>query len=226
MSFCNKTASEYVEAALKHKDVDNKFIKESLCLLRTNSYEITTGCSDLGKLIKKRGNAVIRESYKLSAYVRLKPFAEMILLGNCFPEHNTGDMIAKYVSHRFQKFLILIFTNKDYHIATERAEITNLPDFSGKSTDDIIKNVRAFVSECHTERLSDDYLAMNTDDLWEVFYETQYLSQRKNLKLYHKDIPKYMFEKANMKIEKDFYDKTNNKHRKNKTLDKFVGTKE
>lgn len=176
----------------------------------------------MGSLVKKRGNAVISESYKLSAYVRLTPLSEMILFGSCLPEHNTGSMIAEYISKRYQNFLILIFTDKDFYLASERVDISKLPTFSGKTNEEIIEKVRIFSMSIFDDRLDEKYLLLNADDLWEVFYETQFLSQRENLKLYHRAIPKYMFRKAGMSLEEEFYKKVTDKNKQNATLDKYI----
>ena len=222
MSFCNKSALDYVEAAKRHKDTTKIFFEKAISLLQNNPYEITSGCSELGSLVKKRGNAVISESYKLSAYVRLTPLSEMILFGSCLPEHNTGSMIAEYITKRYHNFLILIFTDKDFHLATERVDISELPTFSGKTNEEIIEKIRNFAVSIFDDRLDEKYLLLNADDLWEVFYETQFLSQRENLKLYHRAIPKYMFNKAGMSIEEEFFKKVTNKNKQNTTLDKYI----
>lgn len=162
------------------------------------------------------------ESYKLAAYIRLTPYAEMLLVGSCSPEHNSGDLIANYISKRFRKFVILVFTCENFHIQTERKEIKEFPKFQRKSEEEITNGLRCFLAERIEERLDEQYLLLDSDDLWEVFYASQYLSQRQNLKLYHRDIPKYMYRKANMKIEEDFYTKVTDKHKNNQKLDKFL----
>lgn len=222
MSFCNKTAHDYFEAAKKHKDSTESFIIRSFKLLQTSPHEITTGCSELGNLIKKRGNAVIWESYKLSAYIRLIPFREMLLVGSCSPEHDTGELIAAYLSKRFHNFVILIFTDQHHYIKTERVDIKEFPTFQEPNKEAIIANLRTFLDEKIEDCLDEQYLLSNSDDLWEVFYESQYLSQRQNIKLYRRDVPKYMYNKAGMLIEEKFYDKIANKTKRNKKLDNFL----
>lgn len=213
---------DYVEAAKKHKEATSDFINQSLQLLKEKPHEITTGCSDLGKLIKKRGNAVIWESYKLSAYVRLTPYPEMVLSGKCSPEHDTGQMIAEYLADRFRNFVVIIFTDTRCFFATKRDEIEDFPDIQEMGEQAVISEIRSFAKRSFSERLGKEYLKMDCNGLWEEFYETQYLSQRKNLKLFHRDIPKYMFKKAGMKIEESFYKKVTSKLRNNQTLDDYI----
>ena len=60
------------------------------------------------------------------------------------------------------------------------------------------------------------------DFLWKKYYETQFLEQRLNTKLFHRFIPKYALDKAEMKIENDFLAKITEKTKKNSTLDEYL----
>jgi len=86
---CDLSAGEYIEAANHHIDSTPEFVEKALLLMKSKPHEITTGSSSLGKIIKTRANQVLREIHLLSAYVRLKPYHEMVLVGSCKPEHNT-----------------------------------------------------------------------------------------------------------------------------------------
>ena len=90
----------------------------------------------------------------------------------------------------------MIFTDKDFHLTTKRTDISEFPAFTGKTNKEIIEKVRNFAISIFDDSFDEKYLLLNADDLWEVFYETQYLSQRWNLKLFHREIPKYLFDKA------------------------------
>ena len=106
---CDLSVGEYLEAANHHNDSTPEFIEKALLRAKTKPYEITTGCSKLGKLVKKRANQVLREIHLLSAYMRLKPYPEMVLTGSCKPEHNIVYYIAKSIAKRFDQFIIVVF---------------------------------------------------------------------------------------------------------------------
>ena len=220
-SVCSLSAEEYVSAAKHHKDSNDEFVKKAQILLKTKPFEITTGCTNLGKLIKKRGNAVLREIHLLSAYMRLKPYSEMVLVGECNTEHNTCYLIAKSLARKFDRFIIVVFTNNNFSIASNRINLPKFPQFEDKTRQDIIDKVRIFAKKAIKDDLPDDIFLENGDLLWEKYYETQFLEQRLNVKLFRKFIPKYALEKANMNIEKEFFEKTIEKRGEKKTLDSF-----
>jgi hypothetical protein len=218
---CSLSAEEYFNAASYHKDSNDDFLNKAKHLLESKPFEITTGCSNLGKLIKKRGNAVLREVHLLSAYMRLKPYSEMVLVGECKPEHDTCYLIAKSIARRFDKFIIVVFSDNSFSIVSNRTDITEFPQFSGSSKQIIINQVRDFAKQTIKDVLPSDIFKENGDFLWEKYYETQFLEQRLNVKLFRKFIPKYAMDKANMNIEKEFYEKVVEQRKEKHTLDFF-----
>lgn len=222
MSFiCDSSGAEYVQASYYHKDTSEEFMRKARDLLEKNPHEITTGCSKFGSLIKKRARAVLRETYLLTAYTRLKPYPELLLVGECKTDHNTGSLIAKSLSERFKGFIILLFTQEKHFLATLRKNLPVFPEFYG-DTEEVIKNVRNFIGRFSDLRISRDLLLEEGDFLWEKYYETQFLQQRLNTRLFHKFIPKHAMEKANMIIEKKFYEKIVKDSKEKKTLDDFI----
>lgn len=220
MSFRKLTVQRIIEAARRHKDSSEDFIQKAYNLMQKYPHEITTGVSELGKIIKKRANAVEFEIYKLGCYVRLEPYPEMVLVGDIEPEHRTGDLVAEWLAKRFKQFIMVIFTEDDYYVATKRDEVKTIPNYEGNKKE-IVTQIRNLASRAYDSRLDEDFIQLNGDELWKEYYKTQYLSQRLNLKAYHRDIPKYMFNKAKMNIEKEFFDQVTDTTRKNKTLDDF-----
>jgi len=219
-SLCDLSAKEYFQAACLNVSSTEDFIIKAYELLQLKPHEITTGCSSFGKLIKKRANAVLREIHHLSAYLRLRPFPEMLLIGKCKPEHKTGLMIAKSLARRFNNFVILVITPNDHYLATERKDIS-IPVIKESSEESLIQIVREFVGRIIEERLPEDFLLDDGDFLWEQYYETQFLEQRLNTKLFHRFIPKYVMKKAHMDIERKFYEQVIERPEEKRTLDSF-----
>ncbi len=218
---CSLSAEEYFNAASYHKESTNDLIIKAKFLLETKPFEITTGCSDLGKLVKKRGNAVLREVHLLSAYMRLKPYSEMVLVGECNNEHDTCYLIAKSLARRFDRFVIIVFASKSFSVVTNRTDLPEFPKFRGSSKQTIIEKVRCFAKQTIKDGFPKEFFNEDGDSLWEKYYETQFLEQRLNVKLFRKFIPKYALEKANMKIEKEFYEKVVEQRKEKHTLDFF-----
>ena len=218
---CDLSAHEYVNAVGYHNESTNEFTEKALLLLKSKPHEITTGCSDFGRLIKKRANQVLREIHQLASYLRLKPYPEMVLVGNCKPEHNTTFFIGKSIAKRFDRFIVIIFASDNFAVVSNRRTLPEFPKFSASIREELIISVRDFAGANIEERLSQDILLEDGDFLWEKYYETQFLEQRLNTRLFRKFIPKYALEKANMEVERNFYEKIVEKPKEKYTLDRF-----
>ena len=222
MSFaCDLTATEYVLAAKNHIDSSNGFIKNAEYLIDNNPHEITTGCTEFGRLIKKRANSVIREVRLLASFMRLKPYPEMLLVGRCELEHHTGQLIANSLSRRFNMFVVLIFVEENYFIATEREDVTKFPNLLSNKENYVVRGICEFLGNCFEVRLTPDLVREDGDLLWEKYYETQFLQQRLNMNQFRRFIPKYVMKKANMKVESEFYEKVVVNSKNNRILEDF-----
>ena len=219
---CNLSAEEYVHAARSHIDSTNDFIKKARNLLVNKPHEITTGCTELGRLIKKRANAVLREVRLLASFMRMKPYPEMLLTGRCELEHHTGQLIANSLSRRFNMFVVLVFAEDNCYIATERRDVLKLPNLKGKDENTAVRIIRDSLKNCFEERLAPDLVREDGDLLWEKYYETQFLEQRLNVKQFRRFIPKYVMKKANMKVENKFYEKAVVNSKNNRILEDFL----
>lgn len=223
MSFsCNLSAAEYVHAAKNHIDSTPDFIKKANNLLVDKPYEIITGCTEFGRLIKKRANAVLREVRLLASFMRMNPYPEMLLVGKCELEHHTGQSIADSLSRRFNMFAVLVFVEDNYYLATERKDILKFPESDNKNEHTVIKDIRDFLGQCFEERLAPDLVRKDGDLLWEKYYETQFLEQRLNVKQFRRFIPKYVMKKANMKVESEFYERAVVNSKNNRILEDFL----
>ena len=130
-------------------------------------HEITTGCSPLGKLVKKRANQVLREIHLLSAYLRLKPYPEMVLVGSCKPEHNVVYFVAKSIVKRFDQFIVVIFTEDNFAVVSNRKDLPKFPEFKGDSKEALISSIREFAKLNIHQRLPEDIFLEEGDFLWE-----------------------------------------------------------
>ncbi|TFG10380.1 DUF4130 domain-containing protein [Candidatus Heimdallarchaeota archaeon] len=218
---CDLSVGEYIEAAMHHNESTQAFIEKALQLAKSNPHEITTGCSNFGKEIKKRANQVLREIHLISAYMRLKPLPEMILVGKCKPEHDVVYFIAKSIAKRFDQFIIVVFAHDNFAIVSNRRDIPEFPSFQGSSRESILESVRAFARLNIDYTLPEDIVLEEGAILWENYYATQFLEQRLNPKLFHKFIPKYALEKAEMEIESKFLSKVYSDNKKSANLDDY-----
>ncbi len=221
MSF-ERPIEEIIAAACYHKDSNSEFIKEMYKIATTNPHEITTKSTDFGVLVNSRASAVIREVYKVSGFIRLMPYPEMLLVGHCQLEHNSGSLIAQWLASRYEKFIILIIADEKVFLQSKRMDIKEFNNNQYDKTEKIIEEIRKVLAPLVADTLPFEYTSLDFDAMWEEYYHTQFLEHRLNLKQFHSFLPKYFFKKAFMKTEKDFYEKIMEKKKKTKTLDYFL----
>ncbi|MHA1912597.1 MAG: DUF4130 domain-containing protein [Candidatus Kariarchaeaceae archaeon] len=223
MSFFRQTpARQLVRTASYHADSTDEFNEEARALLDTAPYEIITKCSEMGTLINKRASAVYREASQITSFVSFEPLPEMILMGECVMEHNSFPIISRWLCNRLKNFIILIFTQKTFFVASNRKDIGSFPEFKGETRDEIIEKVRTFAREAFEERLPSGYLIEEGELYWKEYYETQFLEQRTNLKLFHSYLSKKVLEKDNLRLEREFLEKITLQNESYHTLDDFM----
>ena len=223
MSFFRQTpAKQLVRVASYHAESTEEFNKGARALLESAPYEITTGCSELGTLINKRASAVYREASQISSFINFEPLPEMILVGECVLEHYSIPIISRWLCNRLKKFIILIFTQKTFFVSSNRKDLATFPEFEGNTKEEIIEQVRTFAIENFEERLPEGYLLEEGETYWKEYYETQFLEQRTNLKLYHSFLPKKVLKKENLSMEREFLEKIILKNELYHTLDDFM----
>ncbi len=220
--FRQTPARQLVKAASYHVDSTEEFNEEARVLLVSAPYEIITKCSEMGVLINKRASAVYREANQISSFVKFEPLPEMILVGECVLEHNSFPIISRWICNRLKNFIILIFTQKTFFVASNRKDIGSFPEFNGDSREEVIEHVRNFARESFDERIPEDYFIEEGELYWKEYYETQFLEQRTNLKLFHQFLPKKVLEKESLRLEREFLEKITLKNDLNHTLDDFL----
>ncbi|MFZ7104967.1 MAG: DUF4130 domain-containing protein [Peptococcaceae bacterium] len=103
---------------------------------------------------------------------RLQPLKENTLLGQIKTEHNTGDKILYFFTQRFPgNKIVLVDKNKDlaFIYDLKQVYITN-----GQNYQNLYQNIQS--RDLYT-------------DYWYLYYETQYIPERKNPKLALKNLP-------------------------------------
>jgi len=174
----------------------------------------------------QRGKEVMNELYRLNAFIRFEVYPEYLLVTEIYPEHNIIDLIFYHFWRRYPDFLILLYDKQFGYLSTKRSDI-QFPSLKYE------KNYWVFRREqfdlCDIRNLIAPQLPeiFNVDDFtpvtWERYYDSQYIKDRKNIKLARKALPKKMIRKAVMGLS--YEAKRLNEEEKSKqkeTLLKFV----
>lgn len=124
----------------------------------------------------------MNELFQSIAYTRFN-ISKKGILWAVMDEELTPSAIH-FFANRFPLFLIMI----------EKDGITYVKKSEGRTMiyDERIQNVlKRYESRMKDNPLLKDLLE-NTESLWEDFYDSQYIKERKNHKLFHHFIPKYL----------------------------------
>ncbi len=129
---------------------------------------------------------VAGDSHRTLAYIRFQLFRERVLWSEAKPKHRVEDMVFSYLRKRYPHFGLVLKTQRGYFGVWPDGELIRWP--VEKDMNDVLAEVAAKVPE----------KAVWWDDqgegLWDTFYNSQFISSRKNLPLFYKAMPKYYLE--------------------------------
>ena len=193
------TAGYYLELASRHrKSQRDDLIPKVKKVLKTNPAIIYNKMSNLAKQFYLRGREVMGEYHRLNAFVRFKAYPEYLLVSEVRPEHDILDFMFNYFRRRYPDFIILLWDQHNGNLSTRRK--LNFPDFNYKRnywyyprTNFTLQIIRNLIRKQISDLFNVDNFTM---ELWEHYYDSQYIESRKNIRLARKAIPKKMIEKA------------------------------
>ena len=217
----------------RHKDFLNKpfrerektirgIMRESLAVIET---KLTTPARNYYNMAR----AVSNEIHYNKMFTRLKIEENKILTGYIQPVHSVEDLILEFFYNRFPKYTIILFSvkkNKTYMISPKQIsdDLKKLKiikysiekDYLIGNSNLKLKKVLSIISPILAKYNSINPLLdkeLDSKELFESFYESQFIKSRENLRLFNHNMPKKYQEKKDMEIERIF---------RTKTLDKFI----
>ena len=169
---------EQFELACLHKDFDinlyNKVMKQDKNLVKSYATK------ESRKLYEQHTN-VAKGIHFAECFTRFNYSKHGILHTKIKLEHNIIDYILRFFHNRFPLFMIAIEANKKTHTIDKNRiiKVYNL---------DINKTLAKLESSLPVDPFFQD---LEIDkDLWNTYYDSQYISQRRNIKLMNKMMPK------------------------------------
>jgi len=217
----------------RHKDFLNKpfrerektirgIMRESLAVIET---KLTTPARNYYNMAR----AVSNEIHYNKMFTRFRIEENMILTGHIQPVHSVEDLILEFFYNRFPKYAIILFSgkkNKTYMISPKQIsdDLKKLKiikysiekDYLIGNSNLKLKKVLSIISPILAKYNSINPLLdkeLDSKELFESFYESQFIKSRENLRLFNHNMPKKYQEKKDMEIERIF---------RTKTLDKFI----
>lgn len=164
----------------------------------------TSADSEIVKIRRKVGE-VRSEIHRMRGFVRFNSINDKILFGYMKPEHKIGRLVTDIFARRFQKNLIIL--GNDHRVwASYYSDNFYKRYEDSRSLDEIIEKVKLLIE-------SDE--EVDIEKIWQVYYESQYIKERENHKLFYKNMPKKHLKSTGNNIELRL---------NTKTLDEYISS--
>lgn len=160
------------------------------------------------EIIRMRGMiySVRTEIHRMRGFIRLKPLGANVLYGYIKPRHKIGSYIAERFAWRNPGAIIVLGNGSESWISLCLNDEGRIFCGHGKGLAETLENIKSAFS-CSKDREGED-----AEDIWNIYYQSQYCPERRNIKAFHRRMPRSALASAGLKIEQN---------KNGKTLDDF-----
>ena len=159
--------------------------------LTAEDVELSPNPEDVG--IRKMIHSVLAEVYRMRAFVRLKPLDNRVLYGYLKPRHKTGSDICRFFARR-SPFTIIVLGNSLESWISLCAGNRVLQGNSG-SLGQTLEEINGVLGKIEKDR--------DLEEVWKVYYSSQYSPERRNIKAFHRRMPRNALDRAGLELEQN-----------------------
>ena len=161
--------------------------------------------------------AVMGEVHRMLAFVRLRALGSQVLYGYLKPRHRIGEYVSDYFARRTPGIIAVLGNGSESWISLCRED--RIMRDHGKGMAETLERLRSALGYPEDGPDADNSNArnLNVDDLWQVYYDSQYCPERKNLAVFRSRMPRRDQDAAGLRIVQD---------QKETTLDNFFSGRE
>lgn len=217
----------FLEMAQRHrKSQRDDLVSHVKTVLERDPAIIQNKATKVAREFYRRGKEVMNELYRLNAFIRFDVYPEYLLVSEITPEHNIIDLMFPYFWRRFPDFIILLYDKKYGYCSTKRPDI-QFSSWKYERNYWIFKREKYTLAEIRTSIAPQLHDLFDVDAFspttWEKYYDSQYIKDRKNIKLARKALPKKMIKESvsGLSYEAKRLDEEENDRQKN-TLLKYL----
>jgi probable DNA metabolism protein len=157
--------------------------------------------------IKRMVYAVLGEAHRMKAFVRLQPLGARVLYGFLKPRHRIGEHICDHFARRNAGIIVVLGNGSESWISLCREGRIWRDHGSGMAI--TLEKLKTAL-HCSEDESSED--RSNVEGLWQVYYDSQYCPERKNLAAFKRHMPRRDQEAAGLRLVQN---------KENVTLDNF-----
>ncbi|MFZ2470964.1 MAG: DUF4130 domain-containing protein [Methanothrix sp.] len=188
-----------------HKDCNERLLARAEHL-RTEDVEVCIHPDAAS--IKKMVNAVMGETHRMKAFVRLQPLGTQVLYGFLKPKHKIGEHICDHFARRNAGIIVVLGNGSESWISLCRDG--RIWQDHGMGLNESLEKLKKTLHEKEKET---DLPVQDARGLWQVYYDSQYCPDRKNLTAFHKHMPKRDQQAAGLRLMQN---------KRNATLEDFL----
>ena len=145
--------------------------------------------------IKKMVYAVLGEAHRMKAFVRLQPLGARVLYGFFKPRHKIEEHICDTLARRNAGIIVVLGNGSESWISLCR-EGRIWRNHSGGMAITLEKLKGAL--HCSQDGSSED--RSSVEGLWQIYYDSQYCPERKNLAAFHKNMSRRDQDSAGLRL--------------------------
>ncbi|MDY1591988.1 MAG: DUF4130 domain-containing protein [Methanofastidiosum sp.] len=161
-------------------------------------HELNTSTDSEILKIRRKVGEVRSEIHRMMGFVRFNLINDKILFGYMKPKHRIGRLVTDIFARRFQKNMIILGNEHRVWISYYCANSYKRYEDS-RSLNEIIEKVKLLID------LDNE---VDIEKIWKVYYDSQYIKERENHKLFYKNMPKKHLKSTGNSIELKLNTKT------------------
>jgi len=162
--------------------------------------------------IKKMVYAVMGETHRMKAFVRLQPLGTQVLYGSLKPRHRIGEHICDHFARRNAGMIVVLGNGRESWVALCRDG--RIWRDRGRGLNESLEKLKRILHESpHGKKEETDLPVQDVEGLWQVYYDSQYCPERKNLAAFHRHMPRRDQQAAGLRLVQNM---------KNITLEDFL----
>lgn len=154
-------------------------------------HEINTSADPEIVKIRRKIGEVRSEIHRMRGFVRFNSITDKILFGYMKPEHKIEKVVIDIFARRFKEHMIILGNEYKSWISYYSSNSFKRHE-EKKSLNHIIERIKSL--------LNTDY-EVDIERIWKVYYDSQYIKERENHKLFYKNMPKKHLKSVGNKIE-------------------------
>jgi len=167
--------------------------------------------------LRKMIYAVTGEVHKMLAFVRLKPLGPQVLYGYLKPRHRIGGHVCDHFARRTPGIIAVLGNGSESWISLCR-EGRIMRDHGRGIAETLERLSSTFDCPADGPDVGNPNVGdLNVDDLWQVYYDSQYCPEKKNQAAFRQRMPRRDQDAAGLRLVQN---------KKEITLDDFFSGKE